>query len=53
MLQSFEVIKRGLNMEENVPDFIFRSLLKCETFYEKLTSKNAKQCKITDFLSMC
>ncbi|GBL75919.1 hypothetical protein AVEN_26625-1 [Araneus ventricosus] len=49
MLQSFETIKRGFQMEENVPDSIFSSLIKCENFYENLTSRNAKQCKITEF----
>ncbi|GBO29936.1 hypothetical protein AVEN_144737-1, partial [Araneus ventricosus] len=49
VLQSFETIKRGFQMEENVPDSIFRSLIKCENFYENLTSRNAKQCKITEF----
>ncbi|GBN23487.1 hypothetical protein AVEN_130779-1 [Araneus ventricosus] len=38
MLQSFETIKRGFQMEENVPYSIFSSLLKCENFYENLTS---------------
>ncbi|GBN98233.1 hypothetical protein AVEN_247895-1 [Araneus ventricosus] len=47
--QSFETIKRGFQMEENVPDSIFGSLIKCENFYENLTSRNAKQCKITEF----
>ncbi|GBO31261.1 Fatty acid hydroxylase domain-containing protein 2 [Araneus ventricosus] len=42
MLQSFEAIKRGFEMEENVPDSIFSSLIKCENFYENLTSRNAK-----------
>ncbi|GBO17839.1 hypothetical protein AVEN_161933-1 [Araneus ventricosus] len=51
MLQSFETIKRGFQMEENVPDSIFSSLLKCENFYENLTSRNAKQCKISEFSS--
>ncbi|GBM49300.1 hypothetical protein AVEN_38094-1 [Araneus ventricosus] len=37
MLQSFETIKRGFQMEENVPDSIFSSLIKCENFYENLT----------------
>ncbi|GBN96129.1 hypothetical protein AVEN_120778-1 [Araneus ventricosus] len=32
MLQSFETIKRGFQMEENVPDSIFISLIKCENF---------------------
>ncbi|GBM24565.1 hypothetical protein AVEN_217138-1 [Araneus ventricosus] len=49
MLQSFENIKTGFHMEENVPDSIFSSLIKCENFYENLTSRNAKQCKITEF----
>jgi len=49
MLKSFEIIRRGLQMEEDVPDSIFSSLLKCENFYENLTSRNAKQCKITEF----
>ncbi|GBN00322.1 hypothetical protein AVEN_134707-1 [Araneus ventricosus] len=49
MLQSFETIKRGFQMEENVPDSIFSSLIKCENFYENLTSQNAKQCKIKEF----
>ncbi|GBM84593.1 hypothetical protein AVEN_187999-1 [Araneus ventricosus] len=49
MLQSFETIKRGLQMEENVPDSLFSSLIKCENFYENLTSRNPKQCKITEF----
>ncbi|GBN14937.1 hypothetical protein AVEN_249827-1 [Araneus ventricosus] len=49
MLQSFETIKRGFQMEENVPDSIFSSLIKCENFYENLTSRNAKQCKTTEF----
>ncbi|GBO17756.1 hypothetical protein AVEN_77660-1 [Araneus ventricosus] len=49
MLQSFETIKRGFQMEENVPDSIFSSLLKCENFYENLTSRNARQCKISEF----
>ncbi|GBM39066.1 hypothetical protein AVEN_190211-1 [Araneus ventricosus] len=49
MLQSFETIKRGFQMEENVPDSIFSSLIKCENFYENLTPRNAKQCKITEF----
>ncbi|GBL81017.1 hypothetical protein AVEN_97010-1 [Araneus ventricosus] len=49
MLQSFETIKRGFQMEENVPDSIFSSLIKCENFHENLTSRNAKQCKITEF----
>ncbi|GBN68571.1 hypothetical protein AVEN_45178-1 [Araneus ventricosus] len=43
MLQSFETIKRSFEMEENVPDSIFSSLIKCEKFYENLTSRNAKQ----------
>ncbi|GBN84015.1 hypothetical protein AVEN_223239-2-1, partial [Araneus ventricosus] len=30
MLQSFETIKRGFQMEENTPDSIFSSLIKCE-----------------------
>ncbi|GBM19434.1 hypothetical protein AVEN_67607-1 [Araneus ventricosus] len=47
MLQSFETIKIGFQMEGNVPNSIFSSLLK----YENLTSRNAKQCKITDFSS--
>ncbi|GBM81902.1 Tigger transposable element-derived protein 6 [Araneus ventricosus] len=47
MLQSFETIKIGFQMEGNVPNSIFSSLLK----YENLTSRNAKQCKITDFTS--
>ncbi|GBN29388.1 hypothetical protein AVEN_78161-1 [Araneus ventricosus] len=50
MLQSFETIKRGFQMEANVSDSICSSLLKCENFYENLTSRNAKQCKITEFL---
>ncbi|GBM30774.1 hypothetical protein AVEN_30592-1 [Araneus ventricosus] len=45
MLQSFETIKRGFQMEENVADSIFSSLIKCEN----LTLRNAKQCKITEF----
>ncbi|GBM14915.1 hypothetical protein AVEN_55898-1 [Araneus ventricosus] len=49
MLQSFETIKRGFQMEENVPDSIFSSHIKCENFYENLTSRKAKQCKITEF----
>ncbi|GBL98301.1 hypothetical protein AVEN_54858-1 [Araneus ventricosus] len=49
MLQSFETIKRGFQMEENVPDSILSSLIKCENIYENLTSRNAKQCKITEF----
>ncbi|GBO46454.1 hypothetical protein AVEN_111908-1 [Araneus ventricosus] len=49
MLQSFETIKRGFQMEENVPDSIFSSLIKCENFYENLTSRNAKQCQIKKF----
>ncbi|GBO27628.1 hypothetical protein AVEN_57512-1 [Araneus ventricosus] len=49
MLQSFETIKRGFQMEENMPDSIFSSLIKCENFYENLTTRNAKQCKITEF----
>ncbi|GBM02920.1 hypothetical protein AVEN_269844-2 [Araneus ventricosus] len=49
MLQSFETIKRGFQMEENVPDSIFSPLIKRENFYENLTSQNAKQCKITEF----
>ncbi|GBL78313.1 hypothetical protein AVEN_42846-2 [Araneus ventricosus] len=49
MLQSFETIKRAFQMEENVPDYIFSSLIKCENFYENLTLRNAKQCKITEF----
>ncbi|GBN74137.1 hypothetical protein AVEN_266000-1 [Araneus ventricosus] len=49
MLQSFETIKRGFQMEENMPDSIFSSLIKCENFYENLTSRNAKQDKITEF----
>ncbi|GBM85949.1 hypothetical protein AVEN_199569-1, partial [Araneus ventricosus] len=49
MLQAFKTIKRGFQMEENVPDSIFSSLLKCENFYENLTSRNEKQCKITEF----
>ncbi|GBN75677.1 hypothetical protein AVEN_121949-1 [Araneus ventricosus] len=49
MLQTFETIKRGFQMEENLPDSIFSSLIKCENFYENLTSRNAKQCKITEF----
>ncbi|GBM26418.1 hypothetical protein AVEN_139370-1 [Araneus ventricosus] len=52
MLQSFETIKRGSQMEENVPDSIFSSLLKCENFYVNLTSRNAKQCKITEFFKL-
>ncbi|GBM90754.1 hypothetical protein AVEN_139149-1 [Araneus ventricosus] len=47
MLQSFEIIKRGFQMEENMLYSIFNSLLKCENFYETLTSRNEKQCKIT------
>ncbi|GBO42998.1 hypothetical protein AVEN_40181-1 [Araneus ventricosus] len=43
MLHLFETIKRGFQMEENVPDSIFSSLIKCENFYENLTSRNAKQ----------
>ncbi|GBO38425.1 hypothetical protein AVEN_139156-1 [Araneus ventricosus] len=42
MLQSFETIERSFQMEENMPDSIFSSLLKCENFYENLTSRNAK-----------
>ncbi|GBN36446.1 hypothetical protein AVEN_252853-1 [Araneus ventricosus] len=49
MLQPFETIKRGFQMEENVPDSIFSSFIKCENFYENLTSRNSKQCKITEF----
>ncbi|GBN23099.1 hypothetical protein AVEN_110895-1 [Araneus ventricosus] len=49
MLQSFETIKRGFQMEENVVDSIFSTLIKCEIFYENLTLRNAKQCKITEF----
>ncbi|GBO16135.1 hypothetical protein AVEN_175023-1 [Araneus ventricosus] len=49
MLQSIETIKRGFQVEENVPDSIFSSLIKCEHFYENLTLRNAKQCKITEF----
>ncbi|GBN82484.1 hypothetical protein AVEN_29532-1 [Araneus ventricosus] len=49
MLQSFETIKRGFQMEENVPDCIFSSLIKCENFYEYLTSRIAQHCKITEF----
>ncbi|GBN45765.1 hypothetical protein AVEN_109610-1 [Araneus ventricosus] len=49
MLKLFETIKRGFQMEENVLDYIFSSLLKCENFYENLTSRNAKQCKTTEF----
>ncbi|GBN12045.1 hypothetical protein AVEN_149949-1 [Araneus ventricosus] len=32
MLQSFKTIKRGFQMEENVPDSIFSSFIKCENF---------------------
>ncbi|GBN48029.1 hypothetical protein AVEN_55604-1 [Araneus ventricosus] len=49
MLQSFETNKRGFQMEENVPDSLVSSFLKCKKFYENLTSRNAKQCKITEF----
>ncbi|GBN50856.1 hypothetical protein AVEN_43759-1 [Araneus ventricosus] len=49
MLQSFETIKRGFQLEENVPNSIFSSLIKCENFYENLISRNAKQCKIMEF----
>ncbi|GBO19731.1 hypothetical protein AVEN_57380-1, partial [Araneus ventricosus] len=42
MLQSFENIKRVFQMEKNVPDSIFSSLIKCEIFYENLTSRNPK-----------
>ncbi|GBM56527.1 hypothetical protein AVEN_140596-1 [Araneus ventricosus] len=49
MLQSFETIKRGFQMEQNVPDYIFSSLIKYENFYENLTSRNAKQCKVKEF----
>ncbi|GBN59474.1 hypothetical protein AVEN_139974-1 [Araneus ventricosus] len=49
MLQSFETIKRGFQMEENVPDSIFSSLIKCEIFYENLTLRNAKRFKLTEF----
>ncbi|GBM97482.1 hypothetical protein AVEN_153889-1 [Araneus ventricosus] len=45
MLQSFETIKRGFQMEENVPDSIFSSLLKCEHFCENLTSRNQSNVK--------
>ncbi|GBN72056.1 hypothetical protein AVEN_134417-1 [Araneus ventricosus] len=45
MLQSFETIKRGFQMEENVPDSIISSLIKCEN----LTTRNAKQCKVKEF----
>ncbi|GBO13968.1 hypothetical protein AVEN_275013-1 [Araneus ventricosus] len=45
MLQSFETIKRGFQMEENVPNPIFSSLIKCEN----LTSRNAKISKIMEF----
>ncbi|GBN52247.1 hypothetical protein AVEN_141889-1 [Araneus ventricosus] len=38
MLQSFETIKTGFQMEENVLDSIFSSLIKCEIFFESLTS---------------
>ncbi|GBM98260.1 hypothetical protein AVEN_168787-1 [Araneus ventricosus] len=34
MRQSFKTIKRGFQMEENAPDSIFSSLIKCENFYE-------------------
>ncbi|GBM17365.1 hypothetical protein AVEN_13242-1 [Araneus ventricosus] len=51
MLQSFETIKRGFQMEENVPNSIFSSLIKCENFYENLTTRNAKQCNITEFFT--
>ncbi|GBM09343.1 hypothetical protein AVEN_158230-1 [Araneus ventricosus] len=51
MLQSFKTIKRGFQMEENVPNSIFSSLIKCENFYENLTSQNAKQCKITELFN--
>ncbi|GBN59297.1 hypothetical protein AVEN_169258-1 [Araneus ventricosus] len=49
MLQSFETIKRGFQMEENVLDSIFSSLIKCEIFYENLTLRNAKRFKLTEF----
>ncbi|GBN47035.1 hypothetical protein AVEN_123262-1 [Araneus ventricosus] len=49
MLQLFETIKKVFQMEENVPDYNFSSLLKCENFYENLTSRNAKQYKIKEF----
>ncbi|GBN49637.1 hypothetical protein AVEN_69143-1, partial [Araneus ventricosus] len=49
MLQSFGTIKRGFQMEENVPDSIFSLLKKCKNLYENLTSRIAKQCKITEF----
>ncbi|GBL86099.1 hypothetical protein AVEN_89137-1 [Araneus ventricosus] len=35
MLQSFETIKRGFQMEESVPDSVFSSLIKCENFMFK------------------
>ncbi|GBN66612.1 hypothetical protein AVEN_218314-1 [Araneus ventricosus] len=49
MLQSFETIKSVFQIEENVPVSIFSSLIKCENFYENLTSRNAKHGKITEF----
>ncbi|GBN44878.1 hypothetical protein AVEN_195193-1, partial [Araneus ventricosus] len=49
MLQSFETIKRGFQIQQNVPDSIFSSSIKCENLYENLTSRNAKQCKISEF----
>jgi hypothetical protein len=51
MLSAFETIRRGLQFCENVPDNIFESLNKCESFYEHQTFfKCSVQRKITDFM---
>ncbi|GBN10323.1 hypothetical protein AVEN_266763-1 [Araneus ventricosus] len=52
MLKSFETIRRGLQLEENMPEGGFGALQRCETYYErKHFFKQKTQTKVTDFIS--
>lgn len=50
VLSAFSTIRRGLQLQENVPDNLFVNLSKVESFFEQRTIfKNRVQTKITDF----
>lgn len=51
MINAFETIRHGFQFQENVPDDIFNSLHRCESFFEKNESASKVQQKITDYFS--
>jgi len=51
MLVAFDKIRRGLELQENITDDLFQSLLKCEHLYENYVLYNKPvQSRTTDFL---